>query len=77
MRVISNRVSVPDELHLSYLAGRALFVHLLHAACDARTDGYTWGAVSGSDYRMYEGQTLDEIRIAKGAGGKALTKQLR
>lgn len=29
--------------------------------------GYTWGAVSGSDYWMYEGKTLDEIRTAKEA----------
>lgn len=27
--------------------------------------GYTSGAASGSDYWMYEGKTLDEIRIAK------------
>jgi len=29
--------------------------------------GYTLGAASGSDYWMYEGKTLDEIRIAKEA----------
>ena len=29
--------------------------------------GYTSGAASGSDYWMYEGKTLDEIRIAKEA----------
>lgn len=29
--------------------------------------GYAWGAVSGSDYWMYEGKTLDEIRTAKEA----------
>jgi len=27
--------------------------------------GYTLGACSGSDYWMYEGKTLDEIRVAK------------
>jgi hypothetical protein len=29
--------------------------------------GYRWAAVSGSDYWMYDGKTLDEIRIAKEA----------
>jgi hypothetical protein len=29
--------------------------------------GYTSGAASGSDYWMYDGKTLDEIRIAKEA----------
>lgn len=29
--------------------------------------GYTLGAASGSDYWMYEGKTLDEIRVAKEA----------
>jgi hypothetical protein len=27
--------------------------------------GYTLGACSGSDYWMYEGKTLDEVRTAK------------
>jgi hypothetical protein len=27
--------------------------------------GYTSPAASGSDYWMYEGKTLDEIRVAK------------
>jgi hypothetical protein len=27
--------------------------------------GYTTGAVSGSDYWMYDGKTLDDIRVAK------------
>jgi T5orf172 domain len=29
--------------------------------------GYTLGAASGSDYWMYEGKTLDEIRVEKGS----------
>ena len=30
--------------------------------------GYTLGAASGSDYWMYDGKTLDEIRIATESG---------
>jgi hypothetical protein len=34
---------------------------------------YTSGAASGSDYWMYEGKTLDEIRIAKEAEQESAT----
>jgi hypothetical protein len=49
-----NRVDYEGEV-MSFSASALAALHKL---------GYTSGAASGSGYWMYEGRTLDEIRIA-------------
>lgn len=53
--VSGNRVQYEGEI-MSLSASALAALHKL---------GYTSGAASGSDYWMYEGKTLDEIRVAK------------
>ena len=55
--VIGNKVEYQGEI-TSLSASALAALHKL---------GYTSGAASGSDYWMYEGKTLDEIRTAKEA----------
>lgn len=55
---VVNGNKVEYEGQIMSLSGAALAA--LH-----QLGGYTLEAVSGSDYWMYEGKTLDEIRIAK------------
>src|SRR5262249_39648238 len=54
--VSGNKVEYEGEI-MSLSASALAALHKL--------GGYTLGACSGSDYWMYEGQTLDEIRVAK------------
>lgn len=66
-------LSRDEDVHATVVGGNRVeyegqIMSLSASALEAlRKLGYTSPAVSGSDYWMYEGKTLDEIRVAKEA----------
>lgn len=62
-----------EDIHATVFKGNRVeyegqYMSLSRAALAALQKlGYNWSSISGSDYWMYQGKTLDEIRVAKEA----------